>query len=74
MLVIAIDLFLFLWYYYKSNLRYKSLVSFLVVCFCIYFLGLYGDVLFNQLLGRLDGLASSGSSFFEDSYRAGFHI
>lgn len=69
MLVIVVDLFLFLWYYYRSNLKYKSLVSLLVTCCCVYFLGLYGDVLFNQLLGRLDGLASSGSSFFEDSYR-----
>ena len=69
MLVIIIDLFLFLWFYYRSNLQYKSIVSVLVFVIAAYFLGMYGDILFNQLLGRLDSLSNSGSSLFEDSYR-----
>ena len=69
MLVIIIDLFLFLWFYYRSNLQYKSIVSILVFVIAAYFLGMYGDILFNQLLGRLDSLSNSGSSLFEDSYR-----
>ena len=69
MLVIVVDLLLFLWFYYKSNLRYKSLVSVLVFILGVYFLGVYGELLFNQLFGRLDSLSSSGSSLFEDSYR-----
>lgn len=69
MLVIIIDLFLFLWFYYRSNLQYKSIVSVLVFIIAAYFLGMYGDILFNQLLGRLDSLSNSGSSLFEDSYR-----
>lgn len=69
MLVIVVDLLLFLWFYYKSNLRYKSLVSVLVLILGVYFLGVYGELLFNQLFGRLDSLSSSGSSLFEDSYR-----
>ena len=69
MLVIIIDLFLFLWFYYRSNLQYKSIVSVLVFVIAAYFLGMYGDILFNQLLGRLDSLFNSGSSLFEDSYR-----
>ena len=69
MLVIIIDLFLFLWFYYRSNLQYKSIVSVLFFFIAAYFLGMYGDILFNQLLGRLDSLSNSGSSLFEDSYR-----
>ena len=41
----------------------------MVFVIAAYFLGMYGDILFNQLLGRLDSLSNSGSSLFEDSYR-----
>lgn len=69
MLVLVVDLVLFLCFYYRSNLRYKSLVSILVFVIGAYFLVMYGELLFNQLFGRLDSLSNSGSSLFEDSYR-----
>lgn len=74
MLVIVVDLFLFLWFYYRSSLKYKSIVSVLVFVIGAYFLGVYGELLFNQLFGRLDSLSNTGSGLFEDSYRSNLII
>jgi O-antigen ligase len=57
----------FLWFYRKVQFRYKKLISTLFLTVIILVTFYYGEVLFNQIFGRLDSLRDN---VFEDTARS----